>query len=50
MSWSEVEVGLLIELVRDRECLWRVKSKDYSNRFVKQRAWEDVNAEMLKMK
>ena len=34
-SWSRDSVLKFIELYKSYECLWRIKSKEYSNRIVK---------------
>ncbi|GFO44945.1 hypothetical protein PoB_007145000 [Plakobranchus ocellatus] len=43
-SWSKEKVLQFIELYRSEECLWRLKSKDYSNRFLKEKAYKKLVA------
>lgn len=40
--WTKAQTIEFIELFREKECLWRVKSKDYSNRLKKERAYDEL--------
>ena len=41
-SWSRDSVIKFIELYKSYECLWRIKSKEYSNRIVKDKAYVEM--------
>ena len=41
-SWSRDSVLKFIELYKSYECLWRIKSKEYSNRILKDKAYVEM--------
>lgn len=41
-TWSKENILEFIEIYRSHECLWKVKSKHYSNRLVKERAYQQL--------
>ena len=41
-SWSKERNTQFIEFYRSQECLWTVKSKDYSNRMKREKAYEEM--------
>nr|XP_039247651.1 uncharacterized protein LOC120325638 isoform X1 [Styela clava]XP_039260616.1 uncharacterized protein LOC120336902 [Styela clava] len=41
-----MEVAKLIELVREKNCLWAVGAVDYRNKILKEKAWIEVGEEM----
>ena len=41
-SWSKDSVLKFIELYKSYECLWRIKSKEYSNTILKDKAYVEM--------
>ncbi|GFS18477.1 sodium/hydrogen exchanger 3 [Elysia marginata] len=41
-SWSKDKVLEFIDLYRSHESLWKIKSKEYSNRLIKERCYEKL--------
>ena len=41
-NWSRDSVLKFIELYKSYECLWRIKSKEYSNRILKDKAYVEM--------
>ena len=48
--WTRPVVEKLIELYRYHECLWRITSKNYKNRNMREKALRDIEKEIGKMK
>ena len=38
--WSKEKIIEFLELYRKQECLWKIKSKEYSNRFLKEKSYQ----------
>ena len=47
MAVTDGYAEMLINLVRDRLCLWRKSSADYSKKTVKNNNWDDVVKNMV---
>lgn len=41
-TWSKESVLNFIEAYRSHECLWRIKSKDYSNRILREKSYQEL--------
>ena len=41
-NWSRDSVLKFIELYKSYECLWRIKSKEYSNKILKDKAYVEM--------
>ena len=41
-TWSKETILSFINLYKSKECLWKVKSKDYNNRFLREVAYGDL--------
>ncbi|RUS88474.1 hypothetical protein EGW08_003732, partial [Elysia chlorotica] len=41
-SWTKDATIQFIEVYRSMECLWKIKSKEYSNKFLKEKAYEKL--------
>lgn len=39
-SWSKDSILHFIDMYRSLECLWKIKSKEYSNKHLKEKAYE----------
>uniref|UniRef100_A0A1Y1NJ70 MADF domain-containing protein n=1 Tax=Photinus pyralis TaxID=7054 RepID=A0A1Y1NJ70_PHOPY len=50
MAWSQREVCVLIEEYKKHPCLYAVKSKQYTNKHLRQKALEDVEAALISIK
>lgn len=42
MEWSKDNLEKFIELYRSYPCLWKVKSEEYKNRNLKNRAYDEL--------
>ena len=47
MAVTDDHTEMLINLVRDRPCLWRKSLADYSNKTMKNNNWDDVVKNMV---
>ena len=45
-KWSDEEVDLLIDLFEAKSCLWDIFSRDYRNREMKAKAFEEISEEL----
>ena len=43
-TWSKETVVSFIELYKSKECLWKIKSKEYRNRFLREAAYDELIA------
>jgi hypothetical protein len=41
-KWREEHTQMILELLSDHECLWNVKSENYRNRNIRERALEEI--------
>ena len=41
-SWSRESILHFIDMYRSLECLWKIKSKEYSNKHLKEKAYEKL--------
>lgn len=41
-SWSREDILTFLELYKSYECLWKVKCRDYSNRILKDKAYDQL--------
>ena len=41
-TWSREALLSFIEIYKSSECLWKIKSKDYSNRILKDKAFDQL--------
>lgn len=37
-----VSIDLLIDEIEKREAIWNINSKEYSNKIIKRRSWEEL--------
>ena len=48
VPWNEVETGLLVKLVQQREALYDVANEDYTNRDIVWALWTDIARQLNK--
>ena len=48
IEWSKKDTSIFIELLKERNCLWQIKCKEYKNKVLRDMAIKAITEEMAK--
>ena len=48
IEWSKKDTSIFIELLKERNCLWQIKCKEYKNKVLRDMAIKAITEDMAK--
>ena len=48
IEWSKKDTSIFIELLKERNCLWQIKCKEYNNKVLRDMAIKAITEKMAK--